>query len=112
MKAATEDSITIGWAPVESSGAITYKLEMKESKSKNGWIVVAEEPTVKNYITAKQLKPGMLYEFRVRAINEMGEGSLSPVSEPFQCIAKKGKLSLRLFSKLYNYNVIKLGMVQ
>lgn len=90
MKKVTDNAITVEWNPLKEEN-ITFNVEIKESKSKLGWQLVNQKPISKNSVTAKSLKIGVEYVFRVYAVNAYGQGLPSEVSDAIKCIEKKGE---------------------
>uniref|UniRef100_A0A0N5ALN8 Immunoglobulin domain protein n=1 Tax=Syphacia muris TaxID=451379 RepID=A0A0N5ALN8_9BILA len=83
-----EDSITVEWK-CSTNQQLKYNIEIKQSDSKNAWTLVNKKPTSKNCVTAKSLKQGVGYMFRVHAVSEDGPKQISEVSDVFKCLVKE-----------------------
>ena len=81
------DFVDLSWSPPESDGGspITgYQLERLDISGRS-WLPVNKEPISDTSYRVKELREGVQYEFRVRALNALGMGEPSPSSEPFIC---------------------------
>nr|XP_060628533.1 immunoglobulin-like and fibronectin type III domain-containing protein 1 isoform X3 [Anolis sagrei ordinatus] len=80
---ANRGAITLSWAAPHKTGnsrILGYTVE-KSKKGSNTWIPVTDLPITEKKYTVTDLKEGLLYEFRVAAINSAGTGEASAPSE-------------------------------
>jgi len=91
IKEKSTDFVTLQWnAPVNDGGSIVsnYIIEMKES-TKKAWKTAAENVTRQNY-RVDGLVRGLVYFFRVKAVNEFGEGPACALDESFRASGPPG----------------------
>ena len=87
----TPDSVSLSWKqPLDDGGSpiTNYILEARDSKSYD-WKQVAKLPSSTTRYTVNDLEEGETYDFRVSAVNKVGQGkpvqteaSVRPQREP------------------------------
>lgn len=103
----TRESITVGWhEPVSNGGnnVIGYHLEMKDRNSIL-WQKANKTIIRTSHFKVTNISAGLIYEFRVYAVNAAGIGKVSHPSEPVLAIDACGELLTYVFF-LYLYGNI------
>jgi len=80
----TKDSCALTWRAPESDGGteiIGYQVERCLGQS-NRWIRITKDPVPGLTFDVKELIEDNVYEFRVYAVNKVGDGPAGPSSEP------------------------------
>uniref|UniRef100_A0A8D0B9U3 Immunoglobulin-like and fibronectin type III domain-containing protein 1 n=1 Tax=Salvator merianae TaxID=96440 RepID=A0A8D0B9U3_SALMN len=80
---ASKEVISLSWAAPHKTGnsrILGYRVE-KCKKGSNSWTPVTDVPITERKYKVTDLKEGLLYEFRVAAINSAGVGEASAPSE-------------------------------
>jgi len=80
----TKDSCTLTWRAPESDGGsaiIGYHVERCLGQSTR-WIRITKDPVPELTFAVKELIEDNVYEFRVYAVNKVGDGPVGPSSEP------------------------------
>ena len=88
VTAVTKDSITVAWRPPKYDGGaevIEYVLVSRMVGRDNFTRVGAEDKLMDRKFTLTGLKDGSSHEFRVSAINQVGQGKPSFATKPVQC---------------------------
>lgn len=87
------DFVQLSWSPPEIDGGspiIGYQLERLDISGRT-WLPVTKEPITATEFRMDELREGVQYEFRVKALNSIGLGEPSPSTEPFVCGHTLGK---------------------
>ena len=80
----TRESCTLSWRAPDSDGGaeiVGYHVERCLGKS-NRWIRITKDPVPELTFAVKELIEDNVYEFRVYAVNKVGDGPVGPSSEP------------------------------
>jgi len=80
----TKDSCTLTWRAPESDGGteiIGYHVERCLGQSSR-WIRITKDPVKELTFPVKELIEDNVYEFRIYAVNKVGDGPVGPSSEP------------------------------
>lgn len=94
ITAITKDSISVTWRPPKYDGGadvISYVLESRMIGHDNFVRVGREDKLMDRRFTLTGLKEGSSHEFRVSAVNQVGQGKPSFATKPVQCKDELGK---------------------
>lgn len=94
ITAVTKDSISVAWKPPKYDGGAEvteYVLESRMIGRDNFVRVGAEDKLMDRKFTLAGLKDGSSHEFRVSAINQVGQGKSSFATKPVQCKDELGE---------------------
>jgi len=94
VTAVTNDSISIAWRPPKYDGGsdiTSYVLEVRLIGQENFKIIATEDKLLDRKFTHVGLKEGYSYEFRVSAVNQIGQGKPSFSTKPVTCKKEFGK---------------------
>ncbi|KAM4705415.1 myomesin-1 isoform 2-T2 [Rhinophrynus dorsalis] len=87
-------SMVLLWQPPVYTGRTPvtgYYIDVKEADAGDeNWRGVNEKPTEKRYIKIENLKDGVSYVVRVRAVNQAGVGKISDITDPVVAQTKPG----------------------
>lgn len=96
VTAVTNDSISISWRPPKYDGGseiTSYVLEVRLIGKDNFEHIVADTKLMDRKFTHGGLKEGSSYEFRVSAVNQIGQGKPSFSTKPVTCKKEFGTYS-------------------
>lgn len=88
VTAVTKDSISVAWRPPKYDGGAEvtkYVLESRMIGRDNFTPVGGEDKLMDKKFTLTGLKDGSSHEFRVSAVNLVGQGKPSFCTKPIQC---------------------------
>ena len=69
----TKDSVTLGWKrPISDGGSVITSYILEQSEGEEKWKLLEKGKNM--YHTLGELTEGKEYSFRVKALNESGEG--------------------------------------
>lgn len=94
ITAVTKDSISVSWRPPKYDGGAEvteYVLESRTIGRDNFIRVGADDKLMDKKFTLTGLKEGSSHEFRVSAVNQVGQGKHSFTSKPVQCKDELGE---------------------
>lgn len=94
ITAITKDSISVTWRPPKYDGGAdvtSYVLESRMIGHDNFVRVGGEDKLMDRRFTLTGLKEGSSHEFRVSAVNQVGQGKPSFATKPVQCKDELGK---------------------
>lgn len=94
VTAVTKDSISVSWRPPKYDGGAevtAYVLETRMIGRDNFTRIGGEEKLMERKFTLTGLKDGSSHEFRVSAVNEVGQGKPSFNTKAVQCKDELGK---------------------
>lgn len=94
ITAITKDSISVTWRPPKYDGGAdvtSYVLESRMIGHDNFVRVGGEDKLMDRRFTLAGLKEGSSHEFRVSAVNQVGQGKPSFATKPVQCKDELGK---------------------
>lgn len=94
ITAVTKDSISVAWRPPKYDGGAdvtSYVLESRMIGHDNFVKVGGEEKLMDRKFTLTGLKEASSHEFRVSAVNQVGQGKSSFATKPVQCKDELGK---------------------
>lgn len=75
----TKDSVTLGWKkPISDGGSHITSYILEQSEGEEKWKLLEKGKNM--YHTVGELTEGKEYSFRVKALNESGEGPLSELT--------------------------------
>lgn len=92
--AITKDSIAIAWRPPKYDGGAevtSYILEARLVGKDNYTRIAGEDKLMDRKFTHTGLKEGSSHEFRVSAVNAVGQGKPSFGTKPIQCKDELGE---------------------
>ncbi|XP_063799854.1 LOW QUALITY PROTEIN: cell adhesion molecule-related/down-regulated by oncogenes [Pseudophryne corroboree] len=93
ISTASETSVYVTWIPRANGGSPITSFKVEFKRPGTHWTTVAENiPPSKLSVEVSKLEPGMMYKFRVIAINTYGESQRSTVSRPYQVAAYSSRL--------------------
>lgn len=90
----TKDSIGLAWRPPKYDGGsevTSYVLEMRLLGKDNFTRVATDNKLLDRKFVQEGLKVGSTYEFRVSAVNQIGQGKPSFSTKPVTCKVELGK---------------------
>lgn len=109
VKEITKDSVTLTWNPPKYDGGseiINYVLESRLIGTEKFHKVTNDNLLSRKY-TVKGLKEGDTYEYRVSAVNIVGQGKPSFCTKPITCKDELGMCLMQVIpSNLYIYGFI------
>jgi titin len=82
----TRQSCSLAWKAPESDGGaeiIGYHVERCTGQSSR-WIRLTKDPVPERSYNVQELIEDNVYEFRISAVNKVGEGPAGPKSEPIK----------------------------
>lgn len=94
ITAVTKDSISVAWRPPKYDGGAevtAYVLESRMIGRDNFTKVGGEDKLMDRKFTLTGLKDGSSHEFRVSAVNQVGQGKPSFATKPVQCKDELGE---------------------
>lgn len=94
VTAVTKDSISVAWRPPKYDGGAEvteYVLESRMIGRDNFTRVGGEDKLTDRKFTLTGLKDGSSHEFRVLAVNQVGQGKPSFCTKPIQCKDELGE---------------------
>lgn len=94
VTAITKDSISVSWRPPKYDGGAEvtkYVLESRLIGKHNFTPIGGEEKLMDRKFTLAGLKEGSSHEFRVSAVNQVGQGKASFCTKPIQVKAELGE---------------------
>lgn len=107
----TKSSVALAWSRPKDDGgsAITgyfveYKVVSAETWSRN------EMKIVSTMFTQSGLTPDADYQFRVVAVNSIGESEPGPMSDPVTCKDPFGEFQLIFLMRKYDYNYVEFSI--
>lgn len=97
MTAVTKQSVSLKWKPPKYDGGSDITMYTLESRliGKEKFIKVTKEKLLDRMFTHSALKEGDTYEYRVSAINAVGQGKPSFCTKPIACKDQLGKINSR-----------------
>lgn len=94
ITAVTKDSISVTWRPPKYDGGsevTKYILESRMIGRDNFTCVGGDDKLMDRKFTLSGLKDGSSHEFRVSAVNQVGQGKPSFATKPIQCKDELGE---------------------
>lgn len=94
ITAVTKDSISVAWKPPKYDGGAEvtgYILETRMLGRDSFMRVGGEDKLMDRRFTLTGLKDGSSHEFRVSAVNQVGQGKSSFATKPVQCKDELGE---------------------
>lgn len=94
VTAVTKDSISVAWRPPKYDGGAEvteYVLESRMIGRDSFTRIGAENKLMDKKFTLTGLKDGSSHEFRVSAVNQVGQGKPSFATKPIQCKDELGE---------------------
>lgn len=94
VTAVTKDSLSVAWKPPKYDGGTEvteYILESRMIGRDNFTRVGADNKLMDRKFTLSGLKEGSSHEFRVSAVNQVGQGKPSFITKPVQCKDELGE---------------------
>lgn len=94
ITAVTKDSISVAWRPPKYDGGADvtqYVLESRMIGRDNFTRVGGEDKLMDRKFTLTGLKDSSSHEFRVSAVNQVGQGKPSFATKPVQCKDELGE---------------------
>lgn len=100
VTAVTKDSISVAWRPPKYDGGSEVTSYVLEARliGKDSFARISEDKLMEKTFTYTGLKDGSSYEFRVSAVNAVGQGKASFSTKPVTCKDELGKYLLVLQS--------------
>ena len=93
----TKDSVSLAWEKPKDDGGGHIKGYVVEVKPEDGdWSEATPVPIKDTKCTIPRLKEGKKYQFRVKAVNELGPGQASKPTSPVVVETQPGKYSIYL----------------
>lgn len=95
VTAITKDSISLAWRPPKYDGGAditSYVLEVRQIGKDSFVRIAADNKLMDRTFTHTGLKEGLTYEFRVSAVNQIGQGKPSFSTKPITCKEELGRL--------------------
>lgn len=95
VTAVTKDSISLAWRPPKYDGGAevtSYVLEVRQIGKDHFTCVGTDNKLMDRRFIHEGLKEGATYEFRVSAVNQIGQGKPSFSTKPITCKDELGKL--------------------
>lgn len=94
VTAVTKDYITVTWKPPKNDGGCEVTSYILEARmiGKDKFLRLTKEKLMNRRFTFDGLREGDAYEFRVSAVNEIGQGKPSFCTKPIIC---KDELGMR-----------------
>ena len=98
----TKDSVSLAWSKPKDDGGGNIKGYVVEVKPEDGdWTEVTPVPVKNTKATIPRLKEGKKYQFRVKAVNELGPGEASKPTSPVVVETQPGIISIFLLHEVY-----------
>ena len=94
VTAVTKDSITVAWRPPKYDGGAevtAYVLESRMIGRDSFTRIGGEDKLIDRKFSLTGLKDNSSHEFRVSAVNQVGQGKASFITKPVQCKDELGK---------------------
>lgn len=94
VTAVTKDSISLAWRPPKYDGGAevtSYVLEVRQIGKDEFTRVATDNKLMDRKFVHEGLKQGCTYEFRVSAVNQIGQGKPSFSTKPITCKEELGK---------------------
>ncbi|XP_025072094.1 cell adhesion molecule-related/down-regulated by oncogenes isoform X2 [Alligator sinensis] len=98
ISTASETSVYVTWIPRANGGSpiTAFKVEYKRMSRNSDWLIAADNISPsKLSVEVRNLEPGVMYKFRVIAINNYGESPRSAASRPYQVAGFTNRFSNR-----------------
>lgn len=98
VKDIKKDSVNLTWAVPDYDGGKpieNYVIEAKSSADYTWRVMNASQKCLRPSYLARGLTTGVTYEFRVAAVNEVGQGPVSLPSRPAKCRKYNSKNDIR-----------------
>lgn len=96
VTAVMKDSVSLAWRPPKYDGGAevtSYVLEVRQIGKDNFTRVATDNKLMDRKFVHEGLKEGSSYEFRVSAVNQIGQGKPSFCTKPITCKDELGKLA-------------------
>lgn len=109
VTAVTKDSISVAWRPPKYDGGAevtSYILESRMLGRDTFSRIGGEDKLMDRKFTLTGLKEGSSHEFRVSAVNQVGQGKHSFPTKPVQCKDELGESHKKTFLWLQKYDVL------
>ena len=94
MEASTSSTITVSWQLASDGGSPLTGYKLYQTNVTTGGVFLVYDgtniPTVSSH-KVKNLTPGHLYAYQVSALNRVGEGDKSPISNDFYSAKLPGR---------------------
>ena len=91
--------ISIEWSPPSYDGGspISHYIVQKRDRKYNTWSKLVSGSTKDTAYVFRGMRKGVSYEFRVAAVNKIGQGSFSKPSQPTACqsLEDSGRFSIK-----------------